>query len=400
MSPAETARAVLAVARAQDPWALPLLADLVTTNSHADNAAGLAECRARLRPLLADLGFPAADVLGTSDQPGPGGAPLERAHLYARRESERRELPTVLLLGHLDTVFPPDHAFQALRRDREVWNGPGVSDMKGGVVTALVTLATLRERGELARANWRILFVCDEEQGSPTGASVLAGAAAGVDVALCFEAARECGGVVVARKGYGHATVHVRGQSGHAGIFHDRGVNALTALARFVVDAEALEAGRPGLTVSPGGAVRVAPTALSCIPDEASCELEWRFVEPEDGPAVARALVELGARISADSGARITVDGRVETPPMAQTPRSATLLAHYVAAADALGMQVRGVATAGVGDINLVARAGAVCLDGVGPEGGGFHTEAEYLDVSSIARRAAMNVVALGRYLD
>ncbi len=116
-------------------------------------------------------------------------------------------------------------------------------------------------------------------------------AADGVDLALCFEAARPCGGLVVARKGMGSGRFVATGRSGHAGIAHDAGVNALTSMARAVVAAEALEARFPGLTVSPGGKVSVRPVALNMIPDHAECEVEWRFESQAVGEAV---LAELG----------------------------------------------------------------------------------------------------------
>ncbi len=390
------AREALALAQDAEAWALPLLADLVAINSHADNAAGLGACHARLGPVLAELGFTvAAPVVEVADPDAPDRL-LSRRHLVGHRAGAAG--PRVLLLGHLDTVFPPDHRF-ALTRDGDRWRGPGIADMKGGVVTALVTLAVLQRAGVLGRLDPRLVLVSDEEVGSPTGQPVVQAAAAGVDLALCFEAARECGGLVVARKGYGRARITVHGRTGHAGIDHDRAINAFTVLARFVEAAEALEASSPDLTVSPGGAVSVTPGSLGRVPDRASFELEWRFFDPQRGAAVPAALTALATRLAQDTGARIEVDARLETPAMALTPGTDAVLAHYVAAGVALDLRVTGVATAGVGDINHVAAAGATCLDGVGPEGGGFHSDDEYLVVASIARRAALNAVALTRWL-
>jgi glutamate carboxypeptidase len=291
-------------------------------------------------------------------------------------------------MGHLDTVFPRDHAFQRLTRGGDTWRGPGVSDMKGGIVTALLALALM----PLDEASFRLVLASDEEIGSPTALPVIQDAAQGIDLALCFEAARPCGGLVIARKGYGSARVAVEGRGGHAGIAHDTSVNAFTALARVVLAAEALE--QDGVTVSPGGAVRVAPAAVNAIPERAECELEWRFETAASGEATLRAL-----RAIAVEGARVTMDAHIECPPMAVDARSDRVLRCYVEAARGLGMDVRGVATAGVGDINHVAHLGAACLDGVGPEGGGFHTEDEHVVVDSIARRAAMTATALPRYL-
>jgi len=383
------ARATLDEAGRAEGWALPLLQALVETNSHADNAAGLAACHRLLAPRLEALG------LATRPMRTSAGA-LVRDHLLA--ETPAVAGPTVLLLGHLDTVYPPDEVFPFVV-DGPRWRGPGIADMKGGVVTALVTLALLARRGAFTRARFRLLLVSDEEQGSPTGAPALDRAARDASLALAFEAARTCGNLVVARKGQGIATVVVRGASGHAGIDHGRAGNALTALARVVVAAEELEALAPCLTVSPGGAVTVTPAALSCIPDRATCELEWRFYDEAAGARVVDELTARAAAIATSERVTIEVDARIETPPMAPSPASELLVGRYAAAARRLGMDVRGVHTAGVGDINRAARAGATCLDGVGPEGGGFHSRDEFLVIDSIARRAAMNAMALCDHL-
>jgi glutamate carboxypeptidase len=386
------ADAAFDAARAAEPWALPLLAALVEENSHADNPDGQAACRRLLAGALGDLGFTVEERVGQAGD-------TRRAHLYAHAPAADAARPTLLLLGHLDTVFPREHAFQRLQRDGERWHGPGVSDMKGGIVTALVTVAALRALGAAGRANLRLFLCGDEEIGSPTGAPLLVEAARGADLALCFEAAREGGELVTARKGYGSARVVVHGKSGHAGIHHARGVNALTVLSRFVLGAEALEAGHDDLSVSPGGKVAVSPAGLSIIPDRAEAELEFRFFDAAVGDAVPAQLRALGEALGRETGARLEVEARVETPPMPETERTRGLLARYVDAAAALGLQTGGVATAGVGDINLVAAEGVTCLDGVGPEGGGFHTDREYLLVPSIARRAAMNAAALAGLL-
>lgn len=391
---------VLAEARRRLDETLELLASLVETNSHAENAEGVAACLSLLEPRLRALGLETEVLEIPMPEPREAGSAPFRRHLLARTPEPVRGRPTVLMSFHLDTVFPKDHGFQKLvERSAERWRGPGVSDMKGGIVTGLLTLELLKGLGALGLANWRLLLNTDEELGSPTGMAALRKAADGVDLALCFEAARPCGGLVVARKGLGAGRFIATGKSGHAGIAHDTGVNAFTSMARAVVAAEALEARFPGLTVSPGGKVAVGPVALNMIPDHAECELEWRFTEQAVGEAVLEELGRIAERVGAEAGAPVRFEGTLEAPPMAESARTKAVLEAYVGAARDLGMNIQGVATAGVGDMNHVSRMGALCLDGVGPEGGGFHTEKEYLVVDSLARRAAMNVVGLSRYL-
>lgn len=390
----------LASARSRLAESLEILAALVETNSHADNAEGHTRCRSLLRGPLESLGFDVREVTSSAPHPRNPEDKLTRTHLVAENAPSVAGGPTVLVLGHLDTVFPTDHPFSRLERGDHEWRGPGIADMKGGIVTALLTLALLREHDALGGARFRMVLPADEEEGSPTGTSVIEEAARGVDLALCFEAARSCGGLVVGRKGYGSARIVARGRSGHAGIAHDTGVNAFTQLARFITSAEALEGRYEGLTVSPGGRVLVRPPSVTSIPDHAECEIEWRFADLAAGEATERDLRELAARIQEETGATVDILGGLEVAPMTPTRKTEQVLSFYVDAARELGMNVRGVSTAGVGDINVVAKLGATCLDGVGPEGGAFHTEREFLLVDSVARRAAMNAVAISRYLE
>ncbi len=380
-----SAAALLAAAREELAVHLELLAELVDINSHATHTAGVARCLALLAPPLEALGF-AVQSISAGD----------RSHLLAERDGAG---PTVLMMGHVDTVFTPEHPFQRLQRGVERWHGPGVADMKGGLVCGLLTLRLLAARGVLDTMRARWLVVSDEEVGSPTGIEVVRAAAPGATLALSFEAARASGDVVVARRGYGAARVIASGKSGHAGIDHDSAVNAFTALCRLVVAAEGLEQRIGGVTVSAGGLVSSAPRNLGSVPDHAECELEWRFEELAAGERVAAEMQAAAAAIGAESGAKLTIDGGVETVPMHASEASRRLLGYYVAAGSELGMRIDGVGTAGVGDINEVARFGAVCLDGVGPEGGAMHTDQEFLLIDTIAQRAAMNALALERYL-
>lgn len=392
------AEATLRAARAHLDDSLTLLAALVETNTHADNAKGLARCHGLLAPRLEALGLRVEHVTSEVVQPREPTRTLSRIHLLAQT-NHREDRPTVLVMGHLDTVFPIDHAFQRVEQRGDEWCGPGVSDMKGGIVTALLTLRLLQDAGRLDDANWRVVLASDEEQGSPTATSVLERAARGANLALCFEAARPCGGLVTARRGYGVVRVRVVGKTGHAGVAHDTAVNAFTVLAQVVVRAEALEQRYTELSVSPGGVVVVTPASVTSIPDHAECEIEWRFAHADDGEALLTDLRQIAMSEGRRAGAEVFIEGGVECAPMVQSWGTERLLTHYVRAAEQLGMSIRGVATAGVGDINLVSKLGAACLDGVGPEGGGFHTAREFVSVDSIARRATMNACALAACL-
>ncbi len=374
---------LLARARALLPVHLELLAALVELDSSA-GGAGAVRCAELCAAVLAGMGFVPLAV-----------SPTAGMHLVTERAAgagHGAAVRTLLVLGHLDTVLPGGPG--TLRRDGERWLGPGVIDMKGGVVTALLALALAREAGALDKIRVTVALNGDEEIGSPTGGPIMRAAARGADAALCFEAAREGGGVVIARKGLGTARITVIGRTGHAGIDHERASNAFTALCRLVARAEDLEQ-TLAITVSPGGTIEVSPRALNAIPDHATCELEWRFFEPDVGHQVLPALQAAAAEIAAAMGAEITVTGAIDAPPMQPSLRTHALLTRYQRVASALGIALVGAATAGVGDMNAIAALGPACLDGVGPEGGAMHSTDEWLMIDSIAQRAAMNALAI-----
>jgi glutamate carboxypeptidase len=201
--------------------------------------------------------------------------------------------------------------------------------------------------------------------------------------------------LVISRKGLGVTRAVVQGKTGHAGIDHDQGVNAFTALCRAVVAIEDLEQRFAGLSVSAGGQVEVSPQELNVIPNEARCDLEWRFSQPGMGADMLSALERLAHELTQHTKANVSLASEIECHPMAATPESMLLYERYAKAASQLGLKVAPVATPGISDANIVAHLCPVCLDGVGPEGGNFHTDQEYLLVNTIAERAALNTVAL-----
>ncbi|MCU0663400.1 MAG: M20/M25/M40 family metallo-hydrolase [Myxococcota bacterium] len=379
---------VLAFALQQErPW-LELLESLVSINSHASNPEGLRACGDLIALRLAQYGFETR-----LEEVEKGG--LRLPHLVATRAAAQANAPTILLLGHLDTVFPKDHPFSALRKEQNRWIGPGVSDMKGGLVTALFCLELLHHFGVLPALDLRVVFVADEETSAPTGHLVLEQASRGADIALSFEAARPDGDLVVERKGLGLTRVRVLGKTGHAGIDHDTAINAFSALCDFICGAESLEREIEGVTLSPGGAVHIEPQQLNAVPALAVCELEWRFLDANKGQEMIARLDALGRDLERRTGARVQLTSAIDTPPMPEHPASTSLLQLYQDAARALGFEVRGARTAGVGDINYVAGFGLACLDGLGPVGGGFHSEEEYVLPHTIALRAGLSAMAL-----
>ncbi len=299
----------------------------------------------------------------------------------------------VLLVGHHDTVFPPG-TFSGWREDGDVARGPGVLDMKGGLVVVHTALAALAEAGRLDDVPVALVCVADEEIGSDDSGPHRDRYAANAGCALVFEAGRAKDAIITARKGTGGITVKVTGKAAHAGNHHADGVNAIWALARVVDAAQACTDYDAGLTVNVG--LIKGGTSRNTVPAAAECGIDFRYEHAADGERFCDAMADIGARIAADTGAAIDILGGIRRPPMERTDGNVALYERYGAAARASGLgDAESPLLGGGSDGNNIAGKGIPVIDGLGPRGFGFHTHDEHIEMSSVAMRTA----ALIRFL-
>jgi glutamate carboxypeptidase len=295
----------------------------------------------------------------------------------------------VLLIGHLDTVFDPGTvALRPFRLDDGVAHGPGVTDMKSGLLAGLYALrAMIGERGGLPFE--RVVFVAnpDEEIGSPTSTPHIREIAAGVDVALVLECARANGDIVSSRKGILDTRLHVHGRAAHAGVEPEKGRSAILEAARIVGDLHALNGRWPEVTVNVG--VIGGGTRPNVVPEHCSLEVDVRATTRE---ALETAEAEIRAIAEATEVEDTTVEFEFMARwwPMEKLAHSARLVEHAQAVALALGFEVHDAATGGASDANTTSGMGVASLDGLGPIGGNDHSATEYLDVDSIVPRTTM----------
>lgn len=301
--------------------------------------------------------------------------------------STSAEGPKVLLLGHLDTVFPRG-TFDGYRRDGGLGRGPGVLDMKGGLVVVLEALLALHAVGALESLPIAIAIVSDEEVGSPEGRRVIERHAGGARAALVFESGRVGDAIVVDRKGTGVVRVVASGRAAHAGNAHEQGVNAVWALAQFVCEAQRLTDYARGVTVNVG---KIAGgRSKNTVPDEAVCELDFRFVHPDEGAGVERALAEACRVAEAQvPGARLTLHGGVSRAPLVRTAESVALARSYGAhaAAEGLGADLAPLQGGG-SDASTTSALGVASIDALGPRGKGFHTVDEQVELATLVPKA------------
>lgn len=292
----------------------------------------------------------------------------------------------IVLVGHHDTVFPPG-SFERFELDGDRLQGPGVLDMKGGLVTIHLALTTLASLDALADLPLAFVCVGDEEIGSPDSASVLKEVAAGAGGALVFEAGRAEDAIITMRKGTGALRVVVKGKAAHAGNHHKEGVNAILALSHFVVGVQKLTDYDKGVTVNVG--TIAGGEARNTVPHHAECQIDFRLLSAADGEALVQRVKVLAAETAKATGTEFDVQGGVRRLPLERSEASARLCERYGAAAKASNLgYVEAALIGGGSDASTVSNLGVPAIDGLGPRGSGFHTHDEHIEVSSLALRA------------
>jgi glutamate carboxypeptidase len=296
--------------------------------------------------------------------------------------------PRVLLVGHTDTVFPEGTASERPFRvaDGKAF-GPGVSDMKSGLLAGFFAVEALQELGSLSFGS--VTYICnpDEEIGSPFSGPLIQGLAAEADVAFVLEAARENGDIVSARKGVSDARIEVAGRAAHAGVEPERGRSAVLEAAHKILALHALNGRWPGVTVNVGvveGGTRPNVVAERCMlavdirgPDERSLQA---------AEAEVRRIAEK-ATVEGTSAAFVLSAWH---RPMEKTEATDRLVRMAKDIAGTLGFDLSDAATGGASDANTTAASGVPTLDGLGPVGGREHSPEEWLELESVVPRVSL----------
>ena len=303
--------------------------------------------------------------------------------------------PRVLMIGHTDTVFDPGTVAErpfTIEGDRAL--GPGVSDMKGGLLLGFFAIEVLQEVG--FDGFGQVTYICnpDEEIGSPWSRDVIKAEAVNADVAFVLEGARENGDIVSARKGVSDYTLEIVGRAAHAGVEPERGRNAILEAAHRTVALQALNGRWPGVTVNVGvvhGGTRPNVVAERCL-------LEVDVRSPEESSfQKAEAAVEAIAREHTVPDVMVNVTGGGWHRPMEKREGGARLAGLAIGVAADLGFELKDAATGGASDANTISAVGVPTLDGLGPIGGDDHSPKEWLDLTSAVPRISLLAGLLSR---
>jgi glutamate carboxypeptidase len=385
-----------AVARLADA---PMLGNTLawsSINSGTGNLIGLAEVASRLSNAFAtlpgELALIEPDPVERVNIAGDVVAIEQGRHLHLR---VRPGAPVQMLFtGHMDTVYPADHPFQAItRREDGTINGPGVADMKGGLALLLAALEAVETTPTAPRLGYEVFINSDEETGSFSSAALLARAAQGKLAALTYEPALPDGTLAGARGGTGNFSVVVRGRSAHAGRNPEEGRNAVVAASDIALRLAAI--GGPTLSVNPAKIDGGGPNNV--VPDLAVLRVNFR---PKAAEEIARARAELdaiAAAVSQQHDVRVEVHGGFNRPPKPIDPGAAKLFDLVRDAGGDLGLGIGWRDTGGVCDGNNIAAAGVPVVDTMGARGGAIHSPDEYLIVDSLAERAALSALTILR---
>ena len=310
----------------------------------------------------------------------------------------RPEAPVQLLFtGHMDTVYPADHPFQALTwLESGVLNGPGVADMKGGLALLLAALLAIEGVPGADRIGYQVMINSDEETGSLSSSALIEQVARGKRAALTYEPALPDGTLAGARGGTGNFSLVVRGRSAHAGRNPEEGRNAIVAAADLALR---LAAGKgDGLSVNPARIEGGGPNNV--VPEFALLRVNFR---PKDAGAIARAealLADAVATVAAAHEVRIERHGAFNRPPKPIDAGAAALFDTVKRAGGDLGLAIAWRDTGGVCDGNNIAACGVPVVDTMGARGGAIHSSDEFLIVESLAERAALSALTIARLGD
>ena len=292
----------------------------------------------------------------------------------------------VLVVGHLDTVWPIGTlAERPFRVDDDFAFGPGIFDMKSGVMLAVFAMRAIKELGLATRRSVTLLMTCDEETGSHSSRDVIEEEAQRSYAALVLEPPIPGGTIKTGRKGVGEFELIIRGRPAHAGNDPRSGISAITELAHQILAINKLNDYERGTTLNVG--VARGGVLSNVIPAEAHAFIDMRFGTVDEGERLTEAMSHLKPVLD---GARIEVRGGINRPPLVRTTETGELFEHARRLASEIGYDLKEGSVGGGSDGNFIAALGVPVLDGLGVDGAGAHAEHEHIIISDIPRRAAL----------
>jgi glutamate carboxypeptidase len=361
------------------------LADLrtiVNIDSGTYNKAGVDRVGAYLRDRFQDFGF--SSHFDAQSEYGD--------HLVATHMGSAPDGASILLVGHIDTVFPDGEAKRrpfstSQQNGMSIAKGPGVLDMKSGVLLGMYGVHMLIEAQLANYKSVTFILNSDEEIASPTSKPLIQELARQSDAAIVLEPGRQLNTVVSSRRSTGLYRVEVQGRAAHAGVEPQKGINAIQELSYQIQGMQALQGAIPGtslsVTVARGG------DRHNVIPDLAYCEMDVRASDMAGIRTIEEAMRKVASR-SMLAGTKITLSGSMRCLPFERSERNAPLVRMVKEAGQELGIEIRDAASGGASDANNTSPEGVPTIDGLGAGGGLAHNPDEYVELDYLPTRIAL----------
>jgi glutamate carboxypeptidase len=385
---AENNAKVLAAAQAARSAQLQLLEQVVNVDSGTGDVEGGRKVAGMLIPRLKSLGMTVESVPAEE----PGLAENTVATLIGRGKTR------ILMIGHIDTVFEPGTAQRRpFRSDHTRAYGPGVADEKGGVIEGVYALQILHDLGLGNFAKIVLLMETSEERGSPGTRALIGKLLKDADVELNLEPGDVPDTLTVWRKGSDTFRIDVKGRAAHAGIAPQDGRNAALELIHQISGLEVFPKSGDGVTVNL--TVMHAGTRANIIPEEAWAQVNVRVRDKADFGPVEQVLRK-NAETTVIPDTKVTISGGEGFPPLPNNPATDSLAARAQRIYAGLGHTLALGGNGGASESALAADAGVAALDGLGPVGGGFHSDQEFLELQTVTPRLyllTMLLIDLGK---
>ena len=307
-------------------------------------------------------------------------------------ENPNAEGSPVVLIGHVDTVFPPNSASRGFEEIDGRLYGAGTADMKGGIVVMVYALRTLEELGLLGDVPMRVLVNGDEEIGSPHSARLVRELGKGASCGFVFECGGLDGEVVYYRRGIRRFRLSVTGKARHAGVKTGPKASAIAEISRMILNLENLNDYEEGVTVNVGKIS--GGTASNIVPDRARASFEFRYWDSEIEDRIYDRIQEIveDVRCEECSAKLVCHHRRPAGCPVDGTDR---LYSKVARAAKELGQRVGKERRGGTSDANFLTAEGVPTLDGMGPIGDLDHSPDEYIVTESLYERIALTALVL-----
>ena len=373
--------------------------DWSAINSGSRNSDGLERMRAELEAAFAETGGEVSAIeLPPTTVVDADGTVREQGFTPSFHCRIRPQAPVrIVMTGHHDTVFPADSHFQSTELwDDDTLNGPGVADMKGGILVMLHGILGLERSPWKDEIGIDVLISPDEEIGSLGSGSVIAELGAGADIGMTYEPALADGSLAGARKGSGNFTLRVRGRAAHAGREHHLGRNAIVAAAEFAAALDRLNGKRQDVTfnvsrIEGGGAPNV-------VPDLGIVRFNCRVPAEADAAWASEEMKTLVDAVNRRDGIAADLHGGFTRPPKPMTPANLQMFEWTRTAGKAIGLDIAWKDTGGVCEGNNLWASGCPNVDTLGVRGADIHSDREIAKLSSFAEKAKLSAVMLMKF--